>query len=57
MVKEKRKKDKAQRATVEQVLDPRTMNILKKMLNNGTLTEINGCLSTGKEANVYYGLC
>ena len=57
MVKEKRKKDKAQRATVEQVLDPRTMNILNKMLNNGTLTEINGCLSTGKEANVYYGLC
>ena len=56
MVKEKKNKDKAQRATVEQVLDPRTMLILKKMINNGTLTEINGCLSTGKEANVYYGV-
>lgn len=54
MVKEKRRKDKAQRATVEQVLDPRTMLILKKMLNNGTLTQVNGCLSTGKEANVYH---
>lgn len=48
MVKEKRKKDKVQRATVEQVLDPRTMLILKKLINNGTLTQINGCLSTGK---------
>ena len=56
-VKEKRRKDKAHRATVEQVLDPRTMLILKKLLTNGTLTQINGCLSTGKEANVYYGEC
>lgn len=38
MVKEKKNKDKAQRATVEQVLDPRTMLILKKMINNGTFT-------------------
>ncbi|KAG2209004.1 hypothetical protein INT45_004659 [Circinella minor] len=47
-------KDKADRATVEQVLDPRTRIILFKMLNNGIFYEINGCVSTGKEANVYH---
>jgi RIO kinase 1 len=29
---------------------------LFKMLNQGLLTEINGCISTGKEANVYHAL-
>ncbi|KAJ3117588.1 Serine/threonine-protein kinase RIO1 [Physocladia obscura] len=47
-------KDKADRATVEQVLDPRTRIILFKLLNNQTLAEVNGCISTGKEANVYH---
>lgn len=42
------------RATSEQVMDPRTRMILFKLLNNNYLSEINGCLSTGKEANVYY---
>ncbi|TYZ66145.1 hypothetical protein PybrP1_010978 [[Pythium] brassicae (nom. inval.)] len=42
------------RATQEQVLDPRTRMILYKMLNQGVVSEINGCLSTGKEANVYH---
>lgn len=42
------------RATTEQVLDPRTRLILFKMMSNGFLSEIDGCLSTGKEANVYY---
>jgi len=42
------------RATSEQCLDPRTRLILFKMLSNGMLDEIDGCLSTGKEANVYY---
>ena len=42
------------RATSEQVLDPRTRLILFKLLNSGFLSEIDGCLSTGKEANVYY---
>ena len=45
---------KDDRATSEQVLDPRTRLILFKLLNNGFLEEIDGCLSTGKEANVYY---
>lgn len=48
--KEKAKeKDKSDRATTEQVLDPRTRLILLKMINRGVVSEINGCLSTGKE--------
>ncbi|XP_023234080.1 serine/threonine-protein kinase RIO1-like [Centruroides sculpturatus] len=47
-------KDKAFRATVEQVLDPRTRIILFKLLNRGVIEQINGCISTGKEANVYH---
>jgi RIO kinase 1 len=42
------------RATSEQVLDPRTRLILFKLLSKGFLELIDGCLSTGKEANVYY---
>ncbi|PWN50178.1 RIO1-domain-containing protein [Violaceomyces palustris] len=49
-----RVKDKADRATVEGVLDPRTLVILYKMINRGLLETINGCISTGKEANVYH---
>ncbi|CEM25434.1 unnamed protein product [Vitrella brassicaformis CCMP3155] len=44
------------RATVEQVLDPRTRLILTKLLNRGLFSEIYGCISTGKEANVYYAV-
>ena len=47
-------KDKQDRATVEQALDPRTMLILFKMLSREVFTEIHGCVSTGKEANVYH---
>lgn len=49
-----RSKDKHDRATAEQVMDPRTRMILFKLLNRGLITEINGCISTGKEANVYH---
>ncbi|KAG8991360.1 protein kinase rio1 [Tulasnella sp. JGI-2019a] len=48
------KKDKADRATIEQVLDPRTRLILLKMVGRGVIFEVNGCISTGKEANVYH---
>ncbi len=47
-------KDKSQRATVDQVLDPRTRLLMLKFVKNETLHEINGCISTGKEANVYH---
>ncbi|KAE9622041.1 hypothetical protein Lal_00032392 [Lupinus albus] len=46
--------EKADRATVEQAIDPRTRMVLFKMLNRGVFRDINGCISTGKEANVYH---
>lgn len=49
-------KDKSDRATTEQVLDPRTRMILFKLLSRNVITEINGCVSTGKEANVYHAV-
>lgn len=49
-------KDKSDRATNEQVLDPRTRIILFKMIGRGVIYEVNGCVSTGKEANVYHAL-
>lgn len=45
-----------ERATTEHVLDPRTRLLLFKMLNSGLLGQINGCVSTGKEANVYHAI-
>lgn len=35
-------------------MDPRTRMILFKLLSRNTISEINGCVSTGKEANVYH---
>ncbi|KAI4980281.1 hypothetical protein ZWY2020_020766 [Hordeum vulgare] len=35
-------------------IDPRTHMVLFKMLNSGVFNNINGCISTGKEANVYH---
>lgn len=55
MIKSKiRGKDKSDRATVEQVMDPRTRMIIFKMIQRGIVNELNGCISTGKEANVYH---
>ncbi|XP_017862681.1 PREDICTED: serine/threonine-protein kinase RIO1 [Drosophila arizonae] len=51
-----RVRDKHDRATAEQVMDPRTRMILFKLLNRGLIQEINGCISTGKEANVYHAV-
>ncbi|KAL3439295.1 RIO1 family-domain-containing protein [Aspergillus tetrazonus] len=48
--------DRADRATSEQVLDPRTRMILLQMINRNIVSEIHGCLSTGKEANVYHAM-
>ncbi|KAI0006910.1 RIO1 family-domain-containing protein [Xylariaceae sp. FL0662B] len=48
-----RDKDKADRATTEQVLDKRTRMILYQMINRGVISEVHGAISTGKEANVY----
>lgn len=46
--------DRSDRATSEQVLDPRTMKILLQLINRNVVSEVNGCMSTGKEANVYH---
>jgi RIO kinase 1 len=51
-----RDKDKADRATSEQVLDKRTRMILYQMINRGVISEVHGAISTGKEANVYGAL-
>ncbi|KKK12565.1 hypothetical protein P175DRAFT_0503186 [Aspergillus ochraceoroseus IBT 24754] len=55
-VRGERGADKADRATSEQVLDPRTRMILLQMINRNIVSEIHGCLSTGKEANVYHAM-
>lgn len=44
-------KDKSDRATHEQVLDPRTRLVLFKMLGRGLLEKVEGCVSTGKEVS------
>ena len=49
-----RRKDKADRATVEQVMDHRTRLIVFQWLDRDVISEFNGCISTGKEANVYH---
>jgi RIO kinase 1 len=48
--------EKSDRATSEQVLDPRTRMILLQILNRNIVSEINGVISTGKEANVYHSM-
>lgn len=42
-------RDKSDRATSEQVMDPRTRMLLFKLINSNVLAKINGCISTGKE--------
>lgn len=42
-------KDKKDRATVEQVLDPKTRLIVFKLINKNVIEILNGCISTGKE--------
>jgi RIO kinase 1 len=54
--KTKRRKDVDEFKVVEGVIDPPTMKVLYKLLNRGTLAELHGAISTGKEANVYRGI-
>ena len=53
---QKKSFDRSERATVENVMDPRTRLLLYKLVNGGVLQCVNGCVSTGKEANVYYAV-
>lgn len=49
------KPGKDMRRTEEQVLDNRTKVVLFKLLNRKILGDIEGCISTGKEGNIYIG--
>ena len=49
-----RAKDKSDHGTVEQCIDPRISRIIEKYKKRGQITEFNGCVATGKEANVYH---
>lgn len=53
---ERRMKDKSDRACVQKVIDPTTKIVLYKLINQDLLSSVNGCISTGKEANVYHGI-
>ena len=44
-----------ERATVEEVFDQTTRMVVFDLLNSGILYELNGCVSSGKEAKVYWG--
>lgn len=46
--------EKKEHSTQEHVFDPKTRLLVFKMVDSGLLTEVNGCISTGKEANVYH---
>jgi RIO kinase 1 len=45
-------KDKADRATTEQVLDARTRLVLSGLVNRGVIGKVEHCVSTGKEVGV-----
>ncbi len=45
-----------QRATVEEVFDQATRMIVFDLMNSGILYELNGVVSSGKEARVYWGI-
>lgn len=49
-------KDRSDRATAEQVLDKRTLLVLRRLLQRNIFETIEGCISTGKEANIYHAL-
>jgi len=46
--------EKKEHSTHEQALDPKTRIMLYKLVNSQVLENINGCISTGKEAVVFH---
>jgi len=46
--------DKEEKSTAEQAVDPSTKLLLFKMINNGILENVNGVISTGKEAVILH---
>ena len=51
-----RNTDRSDRATHEQVLDPRTRLMLFQLIQRQFISKIEGCVGTGKEANVYHAI-
>ena len=49
-----RDKDKADRAITDLVIDFKTRVLLDKLVNSEKITSMKMCISSGKEANVYY---
>jgi len=45
----------SERATVEEVFDNKTRMVVFDLMNSGMLHELNGVVSSGKEARVYWG--
>jgi RIO kinase 1 len=45
----------SERATIEEVFDQTTRLVLFSFLNEGKINEVNGVVSAGKEARVYWG--
>ncbi len=45
----------SERATVEEVFDQTTRMVVFDLLNTGIIYEVNGVVSSGKEARVYWG--
>ena len=52
----RRKKDKSLFATVDKVLDHRSISVINKLLKREKMKELTGTVSSGKEANVYTAL-
>jgi len=46
----------SERATVEEVFDNTTRMVVFDLMNSGILYELNGVVSSGKEARVYWGI-
>ncbi len=44
-----------ERATIEEVFDQSTRMVIYRFLSSGVLNEVNGVVSAGKEARVYWG--
>ena len=46
--------EKKDNSTAENAMDAKTSLMLMKFVDNGTLDSVGGCISTGKEANIYH---
>ena len=53
---EKRRKDRSDRKTGNEIFDKITLETLYKLANQGYIDVLNGAISTGKEANVLTGI-